>query len=68
MQNKACYKTGQCDPSFVRSCLHARTPMNHASNFFTPSHTGEHCDHYLRVVDTSEAVAEKLARLMGAHE
>jgi len=68
MQAKACHSTGSCDPSFVKSCLHARTPMHYANHFFTPKYTGEHCDHYLREVTVDEAIEEKLARLMGAHE
>ena len=65
MRSKLCGSTGECDPSFVRSCLHARTHTADATSFFSPRFTGEHCDSFIRVVDVDEAISDKLERLMG---
>jgi hypothetical protein len=64
MRSKLCGSTGECDPSFVRSCLHARTHTADANSFFTPRFTGEHCDHYIHVLSQADVEA-KIARLMG---
>jgi hypothetical protein len=64
VRSKLCGRTGECDPSFVRSCLHARTFNSDATSFFSPRFTGEHCDHYLHVLN-QEDIEAKLARLRG---
>jgi hypothetical protein len=67
MMIKSCFKTGECDPSFVRSCAHAMSLQVDVNHFFSPRHTGEFCDHYSRIVEDDDLV-EKLSRMAGSHE
>jgi len=62
--NKRCFTFVQCP--LDKLCAHAA--IDPSNGYFQPEHVGEHCDHYLREVTVDEAIEEKLARLMGAHE
>lgn len=66
--SKRCFTPIHCE--LHKSCVLAHE--DYRGGYFTPTNVGEHCHHYTAIVfsepDVSDALAEKLARLMGAHE
>lgn len=65
--NRKCFTPINCE--LHKNCMLAHE--DYRNGYFTPSNVGEHCHHFQQIVfsepEMSDALAEKLSRLMGAH-
>lgn len=64
--SKRCSTPMPC--KFEDHCAHKQLPHAYSTGFFWPPNTGEDCQYYELHTPTPEQVAEKLARLVRAHQ
>lgn len=66
-RNRRCFTPIHCE--LHKSCVLAHE--DYRNGYFTPNNVGEHCHHFQQIVfsdvETTDAITEKLSRLMGSH-